>query len=52
VILRNEHLTGNPLLGAGAVHHITNCREQPQQNALSEWVQHHFAQQQRALNGY
>jgi hypothetical protein len=23
VILRNDHLTGNTLLGAGAVHHIT-----------------------------
>jgi hypothetical protein len=24
VILRNDHLIGNPLLGAGAVHHIKN----------------------------
>jgi len=32
VIRSNDHLTGNALLGAGAVHHIMNCREQVQQN--------------------
>jgi len=31
VIVRNDHPTGNPLLGAGAVHHIMSRRERVQQ---------------------
>jgi len=31
VIRRNDHLTGNTLLGAGAVHHINRVVLAPQQ---------------------